>query len=40
MRDSTSLTMIPYLSKKGAHISYYDPTGEKKFFKNKKMLNS
>jgi len=37
MRDSTSLKMIPYLSKKGAIISYYDPTGEKKEFK--KLLN-
>tara|TARA_A100001015_G_C15015530_1_gene725303 strand:- start:917 stop:2215 length:1299 start_codon:yes stop_codon:yes gene_type:complete len=34
MRDSTSLYMIPYLSRKGAKISYYDPTGEKKVFKN------
>ena len=34
MRDSTSLKMLPYLSKKGAVISYYDPTGEKKEFKN------
>ena len=43
MRDSTSLTMIPYLSKKGAHISYYDPTGEKKIFqkqKNVKFVNN
>ena len=32
MRDSTSLTMIPYLAKKGAKISYYDPTGNKKEF--------
>ena len=32
MRDSTSLKMIPYLSKKGAFISYYDPTGKKKEF--------
>jgi UDPglucose 6-dehydrogenase len=32
MRDSVSLTMIPYLHKKGAKISYYDPTGEKKEF--------
>ena len=32
MRDSTSLKMIPYLSKKGAIISYYDPSGEKKEF--------
>ena len=36
MRDSTSLKMIPYLSKKGAIISYYDPSGEKKEFKNVK----
>ena len=32
MRDSTSLKMIPYLSKKGAIISYYDPSGKKKEF--------
>ena len=37
MRDSTSLKMIPYLSKKGAIISYYDPSGEKNEFK--KILN-
>jgi UDPglucose 6-dehydrogenase len=36
MRDAVSLTMIPYLHKKGANIVYYDPTGEKKeFFKLK-----
>ncbi len=36
MRDSSSLIMIPYLSKKGANIRYYDPTGFKKeFAKNK-----
>ena len=34
MRDSTSLKMIPYVSKKGANVVYYDPTGEKKEFKN------
>ena len=33
MRESSSLQMIPALSKKGALISYYDPTGEKKEFK-------
>ena len=33
MRDSSSLTMIPSLVKKGAKINYYDPTGEKKEFK-------
>jgi len=26
--------MIPYLCKKGAIVNYYDPTGEKKEFKN------
>jgi len=34
MRDSTSLKMLPYLNKKGAIISYYDPSGEKNEFKN------
>ena len=29
MRDSSSLKMIPELSKKGAIIKYYDPTGHK-----------
>ena len=29
MRESSSLMMIPYLVKKGAQITYYDPTGEK-----------
>ncbi|MDA9647685.1 UDP-glucose/GDP-mannose dehydrogenase family protein [Candidatus Pelagibacter sp.] len=32
MRDSSSLEMIPYLSKHGAKIKYYDPTGIKKEF--------
>ena len=32
MRESTSLLMLPYLNKKGAKITYYDPTGEKKEF--------
>ncbi len=32
MRDSSSLKMIPALSKKGAIIRYYDPTGYKKEF--------
>ena len=43
MRDSTSLTMIPYLSKKGAKINYYDPTGQKIEFnkvKNCKFINN
>ena len=34
MRDSSSLKMIPYLCKKGARVSYYDPSGEKKEFLN------
>jgi len=33
MRDSSSLSMIPALLKKGAKINYFDPTGEKKAFK-------
>ena len=36
MRESSSLKMIPYLTKKGAKITYYDPTGEKKEFKKNK----
>ncbi len=32
MRDSSSLKMIPALSKKGAKINYFDPTGLKKDF--------
>ena len=32
MRQSSSLLMIPFLQKKGAIITYYDPTGEKKVF--------
>ena len=36
MRDSSCLTMIPYLNKKGAKITYYDPTGEKNEFLNLK----
>jgi len=33
MRESSSIKIIPVLSKKGALITYYDPTGEKKEFK-------
>ena len=43
MRDSPSLKMIPTLSKKGALIKYYDPTGYKKEFekfKNVEYKNS
>ena len=36
MRDSSSLTMIPELSKKGSLIKYYDPTGFKKEFEKYK----
>ena len=32
MRDSTSLSMIPALIKKGAKITYYDPSGKKNEF--------
>ena len=40
MRESSSLTMIPSLSKKGALIKYYDPTGYKnEFSKNKNVFN-
>ena len=39
MRDSSSLEMIPYLSKKGAKIRYYDPTGFKNDFNNLKNVN-
>ena len=43
MRDSTSLKMIPYLCKKGAKVTYYDPTGKKNEFiklKNCKFENN
>ena len=39
MRDSSSLTMIPTLSKKGAIIKYYDPTGLKKDFEKVKNVS-
>ena len=32
MRQSSSLRMIPFLHKKGAKISYYDPSGAKSVF--------
>ena len=35
MRESPSLKMIPSLVKKGASISYYEPTGQKTQFKSK-----
>tara|TARA_B100000902_G_scaffold205135_1_gene195574 strand:- start:3040 stop:4326 length:1287 start_codon:yes stop_codon:yes gene_type:complete len=41
MRDSSSLKMIPALSRRGAKIKYYDPTGYKKEFnKIKNVFNS
>ena len=36
MRESTSLFMLPYLNKKGAKVTYYDPSGEKHEFKKLK----
>ena len=40
MRDSSSLKMIPWLSKKGAIIKYFDPTGYKnEFLKLKNVTN-
>ncbi len=35
MRESSSLKMIPSLTRKGAHINYYEPTGEKNELKSK-----
>ncbi len=43
MRDSSSLKLIPYLSRRGAQIKYFDPTGFKQEFskfKNVKFSNS
>ena len=34
MREASSIPMINYLNKKGSEIRYYDPSGEKKEFKN------
>jgi UDPglucose 6-dehydrogenase len=39
MRESSILTMIPYLYKNKARISYYDPSGKKKQFKKFKKIN-
>ena len=39
MRDSSSLEMIPHLSKQGAKIKYYDPTGYKDEFTKIKNVN-
>ncbi len=40
MRESSSLSMIPYLAKKGSIIKYYDPTGFKNEFKNIKNVSN
>ncbi len=40
MRDSSSLKLIPFLSKKGAKIKYYDPTGSKKELNKLKNVES
>ena len=39
MRDSSSLQMIPHLSKHGAKITYHDPTGFKKQFEKIKNVS-
>ena len=39
MRDSSSLSMIPSLVKKGAIVNYFDPTGKKDNFKKFKNVN-
>ena len=39
MRDSSSLSMIPSLIKKGAKVNYFDPSGEKSDFKRLKNVN-
>ena len=36
MREASSIPMINYLNKKNCKITYYDPSGEKKEFKNLK----
>jgi len=39
MRDSSCLSMIPSLVKKGALVNYFDPTGEKNEFKKMKNVS-
>ena len=39
MRESASLKMIPFLSKKGVKIKYFDPSGKKKEFNKLKNVN-
>ena len=36
MREASSIPMIKYLDKKNSYIRYYDPSGEKREFKNLK----
>ena len=38
MRESSSLTLIPYLLKKCAIVKYHDPSGPKKEFKKNTTL--
>ena len=38
MREAASLTMLPYLSKKGAIVKYFDPTGKKQNLKKLKNI--
>jgi len=38
MRQSSSLSMIPILLKRGAKVTYYDPSGEKKEFSKLKNI--
>ena len=37
MREAASLKLIPYLTKKGSKVSYYEPTGIKNDFDKKKV---
>tara|TARA_B100002051_G_C16207002_1_gene379292 strand:- start:137 stop:514 length:378 start_codon:yes stop_codon:yes gene_type:complete len=37
MRESSALKMIPFLTKKGALINYYEPTGPKSLINSKKV---
>ena len=39
MRESQSLNLIPKLHRKGAIISYYDPSGKKNIFEKYKNVN-
>lgn len=39
MRQSSSLLLMPFLQKKGAKITYYDPSGEKKEFSKLKNVS-